>query len=165
MPGQRFGKWTVVAVIPAADNYERRRTCCRVRCDCGNEALAQRYNLVAGHTTQCRSCASKAGVRGIVEWRKQQPRVAQPPARNAAPVDWEVLADRVLELDQAGKSAREIGLALNVSRNSVVGWLDRNRPRPPRESRLIPMDDPDLILPPHFRRLTCGSRAGDDSAT
>ncbi|AXG66192.1 hypothetical protein SEA_ANNADREAMY_72 [Streptomyces phage Annadreamy] len=49
---ERYGKWTVVGFNPGHRNR------ILVRCDCGTEQATTTNNLVAGKTTQCRSCGS-----------------------------------------------------------------------------------------------------------
>lgn len=47
--GKKFGKLTVVEMIPA-DNYKTKVRC---KCDCGNEVILQRTHVVSGHTKSC----------------------------------------------------------------------------------------------------------------
>ncbi len=53
MIGQRFGRWTVIAVIPSRG---RAGEMYRVRCDCGTEAVHRRWNLERARSRSCVKC-------------------------------------------------------------------------------------------------------------
>jgi DNA-binding CsgD family transcriptional regulator len=156
MQDTRFGQWTVIRFIPPAERgafgIKTRRAYWLCRCDCGAEKPVQGARLRGGHSWRCQKCGMAHAQRALAVARRLRPRVPQPPRYNYTPVDWSRLGDRVLEMRAAGRSTRLIGLELGITRNSVIGWLYRNAPYAPHHgSTLIPPDDPELLLPPHFR--------------
>jgi len=54
--GDRFGRWTLLERLPARGT--NRRWLCM--CDCERVVEVAASNLVAGKSTQCRSCGAKA---------------------------------------------------------------------------------------------------------
>lgn len=49
LTGQRFGRLVVIRRMPSVN----KRTKWLCVCDCGNEIIAESYNLKTGHTTSC----------------------------------------------------------------------------------------------------------------
>lgn len=52
--GQRFGKLTVIQLLPDRSHKEKHWLC---ECDCGSKYVAKSSSLVHGLTTQCHKCA------------------------------------------------------------------------------------------------------------
>lgn len=49
--GQRFGKLTVLELLPDSNKFNRRMYKCK--CDCGNEIILPSSSLTTGHTSSC----------------------------------------------------------------------------------------------------------------
>jgi hypothetical protein len=65
LAGQRFGRWTVLAIHPQRTRYGRKVValwCCV--CDCGNERLVIGHNLRNGHSGSCGCRIPKHGHSG-----------------------------------------------------------------------------------------------------
>jgi len=56
--GQVFGKWTVLSHAGSAKNGQSQWLC---RCECGNEKVVSRSNLVSGKSKQCIDCGGGRG--------------------------------------------------------------------------------------------------------
>jgi len=52
LTGQRFGRWSVLALHPERSGCGRARWCCR--CICGTERIVDGNNLRSGRSTSCR---------------------------------------------------------------------------------------------------------------
>jgi len=59
---QKFGRLTVLSV----DHREAKRMYLKCKCDCGNETIVRKDQLVNGHTTSC-GCAQKDAVRALAK--------------------------------------------------------------------------------------------------
>jgi hypothetical protein len=55
--GQKFGKLLVIATMP---KYNSNRSFCRCKCECGNETIAAKSDIVSGHTKSC-GCLNNKG--------------------------------------------------------------------------------------------------------
>lgn len=60
LTGQKFGKLTVLEMLPSAEGYQNRPRV-RCRCDCGNSVVALTSNVVGGVTKSCGCIRSKGG--------------------------------------------------------------------------------------------------------
>ncbi len=54
--GNKYGKLTVIKELEERDKYNQRIYLCK--CDCGNEKIVRRTNLITGHTKSC-GCIKK----------------------------------------------------------------------------------------------------------
>lgn len=70
LPGQVFGRLTVLEEAPAPTEYTAYRGLWyRCRCQCGNEAVVRRSSLVRGDTRSC-GCLRRENSRGLGKDRR-----------------------------------------------------------------------------------------------
>jgi hypothetical protein len=64
--GQRYGRWTVIALHPERSRWREAMWLCR--CDCGAEAIVRGGSLREGGTTNC-GCARRETKHGLIHSR------------------------------------------------------------------------------------------------
>lgn len=76
--GKKYGRWTVLKVVPATHRGRRKFLC---RCECGTERLVRASDVVAGKSVQCAACSQR-------ERRKKQGCVTREEQITLAKKEW-----------------------------------------------------------------------------
>ena len=71
LTGARFGNWVVIKHAPASKDGKTRWQC---RCNCGRESVVRAASLLAGRSTQCKSCSGSTN--RLVHGKSQSPEYA-----------------------------------------------------------------------------------------
>lgn len=76
LPGQVFGRLTVLEETPAPTEYTAYKGLWyRCRCQCGNETVVRRSSLVSGATRSC-GCLRRENSRGVAKDRRARSSIA-----------------------------------------------------------------------------------------